>query len=265
MKGGIFAWIRAVAEADLSPGLSKFCLQLIPLIDSKSLMSPRSIASTASKVSAAVSSLKTYRRTLKHHGLIANHPGWYLTLPCIVTGTCTGDQLYPQRYTSCICGGTPLVSPQIPPLYNGTSTSPSTSPSTNDQCWEKEEVKTRELSSLHTAHRPDVHGRSPTHPVRHQAWLDTWRASKGKDWPWPGWTEAVLPYLTEPEREELLGAALSTDSCNLAYLTAITTRICSGKPRAARPSSSSSHTRRQSPAPVVLDHTTDSLWKGVFT
>ena len=156
-------------------------------------------------------------------------------------------------------------SPQIPALYNGTSAFLSASPSTNDQCWEKGEVKTRELSSLHTSHRPDVNGRSPTHPVRHQAWLDQWSASKGKEWPWPGWTEAVLPYLTEPEREELLGAALSTDSCNLAYLTAITTRICSGKPRAARPSSSSSHTRRQSPAPVVLDHTTDSLWTGVFT
>ena len=272
MKGGIFAWIRAVARADLPPGCKGFCLELIPLLDSKTCSSSRSIASTAERVSASSRSIKRFRRLLSDRGLIERGEGWILCLEGGVTSVTPVSPVSPEHVSRChqrhhggVTSVTEVVSPVSPALYNGTSASLSTSLSTNDQCWEKEEVKTRELTSLHTSHRPDVNGRSPTHPVSHQAWLDQWSASKGKEWPWPGWTEAVLPYLTIPEREELLSSALSTDNPNLGYLKAIVERLCSGKPRAARPSSASSHTRRQSPAPVVLDHTTDSLWKGVFT
>ena len=273
MKGGIFAWIRAVARAELPPGCKGFCLELIPLLDTKTCSSSRSIASTAERVSASSRSIKRFRRLLSDRGLIERGEGWILCLEGGVTSVTPVSSVSPEHVSRChpchhggVTSVTEVVSPVSPALYNGTSASPSTSPSTNDQCWEKEEVKTRELSSLHTSHRPDVNGRSPTHPVRHQAWLDQWSASKGKEWPWPGWTEAVLPYLTEPEREELLGSALSTDNPNLNYFTAIVNGICSGIPREERlKRSSKSSARFKSPAPVVLDHTTDSLWKGVFS
>ena len=87
MKGGIFAWIRAVARADLPPGCKGFCLELIPLLDSKTCSSSRSISSTAERVSASARSVKRFRRLLSDRGLIERGEGWILCLDGGVTRT----------------------------------------------------------------------------------------------------------------------------------------------------------------------------------
>jgi hypothetical protein len=72
----IFNWIRAVAAAELSPGCKAFCLELIPHLNSKTLETHLSVSRIADKVTAALPSVRVYRRQLRAAGLLRSGEGW---------------------------------------------------------------------------------------------------------------------------------------------------------------------------------------------
>ena len=132
----ILHWIRAAANAKLTPGCKAFCLELVPQMSSSTLSSHFSTSRMASKVSAALPSVKVYRKQLVREGLLRSGKGWQLTLPeeekKSLTGIC-GDtkkvsveisenlSRYTQGSQKGIAGDPKKVSPQIPVLYKGTS------------------------------------------------------------------------------------------------------------------------------------------------
>ena len=85
------------------------------------------------------------------------------------------------------------------------------------------------IDQLFKTQRPDVGQRTPDVNVDVSAFETQWKVHKGSQWPWPFWSAVVLPYLSETEREELLGALLSTPDPNLSYAVAIVTRMCRGE------------------------------------
>ena len=241
-RSRIFEWIRAVAAAPLSAGCHQFCLQLIPLVDSRTLRSSLSIQQVSRRVTAQPDTIKKYRRQLKAEGLLSDGRGWQLALsteslssgctdtPGVHTDTGTLDQC-PQRH--------PKVSTETPSIYyRSTSLSASlinegTHPSAS-------------IEQLVKKQRPDVQDREPCHEVDVLGFMERWRLHKGSKWPWPFWAEAVLPYLSQDEAEELLGALLATADPNLGYAVSIVSRMCAGKSSPKRRGSA----RQQQPGAV---------------
>ena len=224
-RSRIFEWIRAAASAPLSAGCHQFCLQLIPLVDSRTLRSSLSIQQIARRVTAQPDTLKKYRRQLKAEGLLSDGRGWQLSLsteslssgctdtPGVHTDTGTVEQC-PQRH--------PKVSTETPSIYYR-STSLSAS------LINERETPSASLDQLVKKQRPDVQERTPCHEVDVLAFMERWRLQKGSKWPWPFWAEAVLPYLSTDESEELLGALLATPDPNLNYAVSIVSRMCRGQ------------------------------------
>lgn len=226
----IFNWIRAVAAAELSPGCKAFCLELIPHLNSKTLETHLSVSRIADKVTAALPSVRVYRRQLRAAGLLRSGEGWRLIYPQggISTdpgGISTDPGGDPHRSQRGISTDPKRGSPQIPPSYKGTSTFFSTSLSTNNSCWD--------ITSLRPNRRPEINGRAQRSDVDVNSWLREWHQNKGQDFPWSRWAQCVLPYLSAEEGGELLDALLSTPDPNLRYAIAIVSRMCKGssKPR----------------------------------
>jgi len=254
----ILHWIRAVANAPLSPGCKGFCLELIPQMNSSSLSSNFSTGRMASKVSATPSTVKTYRHQLQQAGLLKQGSGWTLAIPGEEEMVDTHQPENMNRLTHINHNGgypsTTMVDTHQPRLYKGTSTSVSTSVSANTNI---ESVDER-LLRIRKAHRPDVGQRSYDASLEVGHWLRQWKEAKGRRFPWSNWAGAVLPYLREAEREELLDTLLSIQNPNLRYATAIVTRMCSG---AAQPSSSNGKAQPgQVPVVVAGRSEDDDLW-----
>lgn len=261
----ILHWIRAVANAPLSPGCKGFCLELIPQMNSSSLSSNFSTGRMASKVSAAPNSVKVYRAQLQKAGLLKKGQGWHLQIPGgeeeeekAPKGVYPHIPENPSSHTHIYQDGIPTytkgVYPHIPPLYKGTSTSVSTSVPTNTNIPSVDE----RLLRIRKAHRPDVGERTYDASLEVGHWLRQWKEAKGRRFPWSNWAGAVLPYLREAEREELLDTLLSIQNPNLRYATAIVTRMCSG---AAQPSSSNGKAQPgQVPVVVAGRSEDDDLW-----
>ena len=248
----ILHWIRAVAKAPLSAGCKGFCLELIPNMNSSSLSSNFSTGRMASKVSAAPNSVKVYRAQLQKAGLLKMGQGWHLAIPGAeeedAKGVYTDIPENPSSHTHIYQDGispyTKGVYPHIPPLYNSTSTSVSTSVPTNNNIQPMDE----RLKRIRKAHRPNVGQRTYDSSLEIGYWLKQWKEAKGRSFPWGNWAGAVLPYLKEAEREELLDTLLSIQNPNLRYASAIVTRMCSG---AAQPQTNGKPARAGQ-VPVVV-------------
>ena len=226
----VFNWIRAVSKAEMSDGCRAFCLQLIPLVDSSELVvNRRSLYDIAREVSAAESSIKRYKRTLKELGLLMPSSRWELAIngekasepkSSITTDTRTADQ-YQQRY--------PEVSAEQPSIYYR-----STSLSTRERDSLSRPNQTFSLENLTRSIRPDVGDRVADLSADILSFERAWSINRGKDWPWPKWSTIVLPYLTREEREELLRELLKSPNPNLMFATSIVSRICRGESKPMR-------------------------------
>tara|TARA_R100000951_G_C2607095_1_gene170011 strand:- start:50 stop:877 length:828 start_codon:yes stop_codon:yes gene_type:complete len=272
----ILHWIRAAANANLTPGCKAFCLELVPQMSSSTLSSHFSTSRMASKVSAALPSVKVYRRQLIREGLLRSGKGWELTLPGeekkSLTGIC-GDtkrvsveisenvSRYTQGSQKGISGDPKKVSPQIPVLYKGTSAFFSASYSTENKLYKADSIPS--LDDLSPEHRPDIGDRIFNPEVSLDLWFNKWRSVKGADFPWKGWALRVLPYLEEKERERLMDALLSSSKPNLKYAKVIVSRMCQGLgPRHKHP-----QTSRPGSVPVVIPGRSeeDDLWLEIIS
>ena len=244
----ILHWIRAVANAPLSAGCKGFCLELIPQMNSSSLSSNFSTGRMASKVTATPSTVKTYRHQLQKAGLLKQGSGWTLAIPGEEEVVDTHQPENMNRLTTINHNGgypsTVMVDTHQPRIYKGTSTSVSTSVPTNNNIQPMDE----RLKRIRQAHRPNVGQRTYDSSLEIGYWLKQWKEAKGRSFPWSNWAGAVLPYLKEAEREELLDTLLSIQNPNLRYATAIVTRMCSG---AAQPQTNGKPARAGQ-VPVVV-------------
>ena len=116
----VFEWIRAASSAEMTDGCRAFCLQLIPLVDSKTLRCSLPIYQVSTRVSAKMGTIKKYRRQLKALGLIDKGQGWELTVNgerltsgCTDTQGVHTDTGTSEQWTQ----GHPKVSTQPPPIY----------------------------------------------------------------------------------------------------------------------------------------------------
>ena len=237
-KSRIFEWIRAAATADMSAGCAQFCLQLITVVDSKTLKTSLTVYQVSKRVTAQESTVKKYRRELKEMGLLGKGRGWILTVEGeplhsvhrdtqgIPTAPVTNEQC-PQVY--------PKVYPQQPSNYYR-----STSLSTNNSCWD--------ITSLRPNQQPEINGRAQRSDVDVSSWLREWHQNKGQDFPWSRWAQCVLPYLSAEEGGELLDALLATPDPNLRYAIAIVSRMCKGSSKPRR----STQPNNASRVPVVI-------------
>lgn len=267
----ILHWIRAAARANLTPGCKGFCLELVPLMNSHTLSSDFSTSRMASKVTAALPSVKVYRRQLVREGLLRSGKGWHLTLPDgekkTSKGICgdpkKGSVEIPEEVSRDLWGsqkgitGDPKKgSVEIPVLYNGTSTFFSASSSTDNKVYKAEPLPS--LDDLSLEHRPDIGDRTFNPDVSLDSWFNRWRSVKGADFPWRGWAMRVLPYLQEMEREKLLNALLSSQKPNLKYAKVIVSRMCQG----LGPRQTHHQTSRPGSVPLVIPGRSedDDLW-----
>lgn len=234
-----FAWMRAVKQAahegKLSTGCLAFCFELVLLIDSATQSSMRSVKDVSIDTLPKPSTIKRYRRQLAEAGLLARGPGWVLNNPTLgvspqIPGIPTDTPGIPTD--------TPRVSPQNPSNYYK-STSSST-------CTDSTVMVTLEM--LPERHRPDTGKRTPDTAFSGDVWHNRYKALRGSPWPWPVWSRAVLPFITNEEREELLEALLGTSDPNIRYAKAIVERMCSG-------SSKKKHNKASRPGavPVVIE------------
>jgi len=223
-KSRIFEWIRAAATADMSAGCAQFCLQLITVVDSKTLKTSLTVYQVSKRVTAQESTVKKYRRELKEMGLLGKGRGWILTVEGeplhsvhrdtqgVHTAPVTSDQC-PQVY--------PKVYPQQPSIHYR-----STSFSTSEI---DERTPPGDLSKLRPYLRPNIGKRSPDMETDLHWWFNEWRNFKGSEFPWSVWAECVLPYLSRDEQDELLGIMLSTDNPNLRFAKSVVERMCRGE------------------------------------
>lgn len=245
----VFEWIRAASSAEMTDGCRAFCLQLIPLVDSKTLKCSLPIYQVSTRVSAKMDTIKKYRRQLKALGLIDKGQGWELTVNgerltsgCTDTQGVHTDTGTSEQWTQ----GHPKVSTQPPPIYYR-----STSLSTSDMHAERaSDFRIGDLAILRDKHRPDIKDRPVDLEVNVGAWLSEWRHTTGKDFPWTRWAASVLPYLSEGERDELFDALNATPDTNLNYATAIVSRMCRG---ASSPGRKRSTGRKVGAVPLVIE------------
>ena len=221
----IFNWIRAVAAAELSPGCKAFCLELIPHLNSKTLETHLSVSRIASKVTAALPSVRVYRRQLRAAGLLRSGEGWRLIYPqggiCRDPGGISTDPGGdPHRSQRGISTDPKRGSPQIPPSYKGTSAFFSTSRSTNNSCWD--------ITSFAPT-RPEINDRAQRSDVDVNSWL---KVSKQSRLPVVSLGSMCLALPLCGGGGELLDALLSTPDPNLRrHRRRLANVQGSGKPR----------------------------------
>ena len=256
----ILHWIRAVALADLPMATRGLALLLVTLVDNTTMVAPHSIRQAAGRWQISTGTCKRHKAALCSAGLLAPGQGWHLATPTDSTADHTTQTMQTTEHLSGIKIDTPpgsiLITEQpsgikidTPPgsnmsLYNHHRSTLTNYPNNNsntdgveggsNMIPEKNSRPTAPptLADLPKAIRPNVGQRTP----QGQHWLhwhDQWERAAGKPWPWPVWAQAVLPYLTDEERAELLGAALSTPRLNLGYCNAVASRLCQGQRRKA--------------------------------
>ena len=244
----VFSWIRAVAKSKISLSCKGFALELIPIIDSKTMMTQRGIGGVSDRVSGSARSIKRHKRQLVAHGLLKPGRGFVLCLPGGVTDLSPVTDLTPVSGLSPVTDLTPGECQDCHPngdrsvtgSYKGTSASSSTSPSAKAS----KRARAMTLKDLDEDRRPDMRGREESGGggegwVSVEVWGERWKQATGQRWPrsWRSWAGIVLPLLTKAEREEVIEKGEELGGKNLPFWTAVVERL-------VRESSSASSTRR---------------------
>ena len=251
----IFDWIRAIA-GDQTLGLSVkgFALELVPLVDSKTLRSNASISFVNRRATMKPRTIRRYRQQLQSLGYLKRGKGWNLDLPPTAKTTTNTENLSrDMRIPEQISRDThvrPIIITTFFDRSIGIDSKETKDP--NEHGRGPRQAMTKDSSKLPIKWR--VEGLESSSEIN-EGGANTLRVAyqdaTGQAWRdgWTRWSDIYGPKLTDSEIAALVAKLADTNYANMPYCASIARRLFRERTPTTKPRPTAKHTtkRRQIP------------------